>query len=269
MSAGSFREMNSSPDWLEDAQASAGRQKWARALDLIEANAFRNATTNEVRARALEILVLAVRMSRKEDDIRRAKAFSTRIKRRLAKAGTEPRAASSLEVKARAKELRGAGISNRRAVAIAKLDSGPYCVSFYGVRRDLDPKLVARELKRLGYADREAQDALERVIHIAPETVAYDVSQSEAVQVKRRLEAAGARIRIEQQARRESGRRSPIPEAVRHEVWRRDGGRCVDCGSREDLHFDHIVPWSRGGANTARNLELRCERCNLKKGARI
>lgn len=64
-------------------------------------------------------------------------------------------------------------------------------------------------------------------------------------------------------------RRKPVPERVRHEVWRRDQGGCVDCGSRERLEFDHIVPISRGGANTARNLELRCESCNRTKGARI
>src|SRR5206468_2775089 len=44
--------------------------------------------------------------------------------------------------------------------------------------------------------------------------------------------------------------REPIPERVRHEVWRRDEGRCVDCGSRERLEFDHIVPVAAGGSNT-------------------
>jgi DNA-directed RNA polymerase subunit RPC12/RpoP len=63
--------------------------------------------------------------------------------------------------------------------------------------------------------------------------------------------------------------REPIPESVRHEVWRRDQGRCVDCGSKVRLEFDHIIPWSEGGSNTARNLELRCEDCNGKKGARV
>ena len=63
--------------------------------------------------------------------------------------------------------------------------------------------------------------------------------------------------------------REPIPERVRHEVWRRDRGACVDCGSRARLEFDHIVPVSRGGSNTARNVELRCEPCNRRKGARI
>jgi 5-methylcytosine-specific restriction endonuclease McrA len=52
-------------------------------------------------------------------------------------------------------------------------------------------------------------------------------------------------------------------------VWRRDQGQRVDCASRERLEFDHIIPVSRGGLNTARNIELRCEICNGRKGARI
>jgi HNH endonuclease len=63
--------------------------------------------------------------------------------------------------------------------------------------------------------------------------------------------------------------RERIPERVRHEVWRRDEGCCVDCGSRERLEFDHIIPISRGSSNTTRNIELRCERCNRTKGADI
>ncbi len=64
-------------------------------------------------------------------------------------------------------------------------------------------------------------------------------------------------------------RRQAIPAQVRREVWRRDEGRCVDCGSRERLEFDHIIPVIEGGSNTARNIELRCESCNRSKGARI
>lgn len=61
------------------------------------------------------------------------------------------------------------------------------------------------------------------------------------------------------------GRRERISEAVRQEVWRRDQGKCARCGSRENLEFDHIIPVSKGGGNTARNLELLCETCNRKK----
>jgi len=64
-------------------------------------------------------------------------------------------------------------------------------------------------------------------------------------------------------------RREAIPRVVHRDVWHRDGGRCVECGTRENLCFDHIVPHSRGGSNSVRNLQVLCERCNLSKGNRI
>lgn len=64
-------------------------------------------------------------------------------------------------------------------------------------------------------------------------------------------------------------RREAIPEQVRREVWRRDQGRCARCGCRERLEFDHIVPVSKGGGNTARNVELLCESCNRRKGSSV
>lgn len=60
-----------------------------------------------------------------------------------------------------------------------------------------------------------------------------------------------------------------IPEEVRIAVWRRDQGRCARCGSRENLEYDHIVPVSKGGGNTERNIELLCQDCNRAKGNRI
>jgi stress response protein SCP2 len=60
-----------------------------------------------------------------------------------------------------------------------------------------------------------------------------------------------------------------VPPAVRAEVWRRDGGACVECQATEYLEFDHVIPWSRGGATSVGNLQLLCRRCNLAKGARI
>jgi HNH endonuclease len=58
-----------------------------------------------------------------------------------------------------------------------------------------------------------------------------------------------------------------IPQGVKIAVSVRDQGKCVQCGSTEDLHFDHKVPWSRGGTNTVNNIQLLCGRCNRRKGA--
>ncbi len=60
-----------------------------------------------------------------------------------------------------------------------------------------------------------------------------------------------------------------IPEIVKRAVWRRDQGQCVKCRCRENLEFDHIIPISKGGSNTARNIELLCERCNREKSDQI
>lgn len=56
---------------------------------------------------------------------------------------------------------------------------------------------------------------------------------------------------------------------VRREVWRRDQGKCVNCGSQQRLEFDHMIPVAMGGANTARNVCLLCETCNRTKGASL
>jgi hypothetical protein len=61
-----------------------------------------------------------------------------------------------------------------------------------------------------------------------------------------------------------------IPSAVKLEVWKRDGGRCVICGSTDNLHFDHIIPYSKGGSSlVAQNIQLLCARHNLEKKDRI
>ena len=59
--------------------------------------------------------------------------------------------------------------------------------------------------------------------------------------------------------------RDAIPSSVRREVWRRDEGKCARCGSRKNLEYDHIIPVSKGGSNTARNIELLCEEHNRAK----
>jgi len=61
-----------------------------------------------------------------------------------------------------------------------------------------------------------------------------------------------------------------IPTEVKKEVWKRDGGRCVLCGESKNLHFDHDLPFSKGGTSlTAKNVRLLCMKHNLQKSAKI
>ena len=68
----------------------------------------------------------------------------------------------------------------------------------------------------------------------------------------------------------QSKTRRVIPTTVKLEVWKRDGGKCAKCGATEDLHFDHIIPWSKGGSsNTSDNIQLLCGKHNLEKHDKI
>ena len=61
-----------------------------------------------------------------------------------------------------------------------------------------------------------------------------------------------------------------IPGEVQKEVYERDRGQCRICGSSDNLHFDHILPFSKGGSSkVASNIQLLCARHNLKKGAKF
>jgi len=81
---------------------------------------------------------------------------------------------------------------------------------------------------------------------------------------------------IDQPSEIEAGLAAPsdhdrvIPAAVKIEVWKRDKGRCVRCGSGENLHFDHIIPYSHGGSSKdAKNIQILCSKHNLEKRDRI
>jgi 5-methylcytosine-specific restriction endonuclease McrA len=52
----------------------------------------------------------------------------------------------------------------------------------------------------------------------------------------------------------------------RQHVFKRDGNKCVYCGSGKDLTLDHVLPKSRGGKTSWTNLVTACRICNARKG---
>jgi hypothetical protein len=57
-----------------------------------------------------------------------------------------------------------------------------------------------------------------------------------------------------------------IPSWVKLEVWKRDQGKCCKCGTNSGLHFDHIIPYSKGGSSkNPQNIQILCGRHNLEK----
>ena len=69
---------------------------------------------------------------------------------------------------------------------------------------------------------------------------------------------------------RDWGHRRVIPTPVKLAVFARDGGKCMKCGSSDELHFDHVLPYSKGGTSmTTENVQLLCARHTLGKSDRI
>jgi hypothetical protein len=107
------------------------------------------------------------------------------------------------------------------------------------------------------------RDALySTVSDLQPAEVRALITEAEKKQKAKIDRAVGS----EQQSEGDQNGRQPIPDDVKLFVWRRDSGRCVKCGSTVKLEFDHIIPITMGGSNTARNLQLLCEACNRAKG---
>ena len=60
-----------------------------------------------------------------------------------------------------------------------------------------------------------------------------------------------------------------IPQDVKIAVAVRDGGLCQHCGtSAGPMQYDHIIPYSMGGDNSVKNIQLLCHRCNRAKSNR-
>ncbi len=168
--------------------------------------------------------------------------------------------------------------ANRQAWRDLTWDEGSYSVVVSGFVEPDDAHLVFVLLSDTpAFRDRadpemDAHEVVERIEHIAPQAVAEGIAQYDAIHFKRALEERGAKVKITETVRvrpSSAGPRKPIPAPVRREVWRRDGGKCVDCGSRERLEYDHIIAVANGGSDSVRNIELRCETCNRKKAAKV
>jgi Holliday junction DNA helicase RuvB len=108
-------------------------------------------------------------------------------------------------------------------------------------------------------------DVLNRLHHVRD----FAQVKGEGIITLEVAEAALKMLASHNERQEASENRDAIPSEVRRAVWRRDGGKCVKCGNRERLEFDHIIPVTKGGSNTARNIELLCEICNRAKSALI
>lgn len=53
-----------------------------------------------------------------------------------------------------------------------------------------------------------------------------------------------------------------IPKEVKTQVWERDGGRCIFCGSPQAAPNMHYIPRSHGGLGISENIGTGCQHCH-------
>lgn len=63
-----------------------------------------------------------------------------------------------------------------------------------------------------------------------------------------------------------------IPRVTQFRVLKRENQICSICSKAvkdEDIEFDHIIPWIKGGSSDEHNVMLLCKKCNRKKGQKF
>jgi hypothetical protein len=126
------------------------------------------------------------------------------------------------------------------------------------------PVHVYEKIARGVWCDRGKHELIDAEIKVVP------VGRTRSRNVCRFYLRPAAGVKLDREEERELTISRVIPTAVKVEVWRRDQGRCVTCGATDNLHFDHDVPYSKGGSSiTAQNVRLMCARHNLSKGDKI
>jgi hypothetical protein len=122
-------------------------------------------------------------------------------------------------------------------------------------------------ISRDGYDTlRRAQDLLR---HVVPDgDLAHVLDRALRLLVAHLEKARGGAPRRSRTARSPRPGARTIPAAVKRLVWQRDEGRCAYVGTRGRctetgfLEYHHVVPFARGGAATAGNIQLRCRAHN-------
>ncbi len=197
--------------------------------------------------------------------------------------GLEERIKARLAPYASSEQRRAAEAAQRRADAQRRTESteDTFVIEQDGgeaerhiLGKGLEERIKARLALHASSEQRRAAEAAQRRAALAEAAQRRADAQRRAALAEAAQRRADAWAEVEKSAelaapRGAIGERNSrvIPQDVKIAVAARDKGRCVQCGSTEDLHYDHKIPWSRGGSNTVNNIQLLCGLCNRRKGA--
>ena len=145
----------------------------------------------------------------------------------------------------------------------AKMELFDYIEVFYNQRRrhstlgQISPAGVRAPTRRGGYGRRRSRG------HADVPTAPWKTGRT-------RFPTAPTALIISVAHRRTDRRQNSVVNLSTEIGSGPDGGRCVVCGATDELHFDHDLPWAKGGTSlVAGNVQLLCARHNISKRDRI
>lgn len=131
---------------------------------------------------------------------------------------------------------------------------------YYATEKPL-PKQIDALCRIAGAVTKAERDAVKAVISF------FEPMDSGLVHA--RIEAEIHKAEIEQK-RIDKLRDGQAYRKFREFILLRDNNTCVYCGaSNISLQLDHVVPKSKGGADTPENLVAACKPCNTSKGSKL
>ena len=102
--------------------------------------------------------------------------------------------------------------------------------------------------------------------------IAFPVKVKERRKTKREIEIEKLSIlsRADHNNRRaeKRGAAGTFTQKEWRDILDRYGNKCLRCGTKRGIAVDHVIPLSRGGTNTADNLQPLCGTCNSYKGTK-
>lgn len=90
----------------------------------------------------------------------------------------------------------------------------------------------------------------------------YPLPSESFVPTKKKLKSIEKEV--VKKVRKRRRKRKAIPIDIKEKVLKRDGYKCVECGSTMYLHIHHIWECQFGGGNDIGNLTTVCEKCHAK-----
>lgn len=119
--------------------------------------------------------------------------------------------------------------------------------------------------------EQDVWDEIDRLMYLSPSNHEY-LMQFEPRDINCEIYGHTCPVFINQNGATETkeGRRQGryLPRDIMLKVVRRDNQICQVCYKyvRDDeIEFDHIIPYSKGGPTTVENIRLLCRSCNRKK----